>query len=98
MDLAGVIQNTIEPPGDYEVSMPFYTADGLSVLYARGDGASSDLYKINTDGSGNTAIQQASGVQEYYPINIDDQQYLFSRWVSDTDHTDQIYVIPIVIR
>jgi len=92
MNLSGVIVNTIDPPGDYEVSMPFYTADGLSVLYARGAGASSDIYKIDTNGTGDVAVQSAGGIQEYYPINIDSQQYLFTRWVSGADPTDQVFV------
>jgi len=92
MDLTGTIVNTIDPPGDYEVSMPFYTPNGVEILYARGDGSNSEIYSIKTDGSNNTPYQNQSNIQEYYPTTINNQKYLFTRWIDASTHVDQIYL------
>jgi len=92
MDLTGSIINTIDPPGDYEVSMPFYTPDNKKIIYARGAGANSAIYSIKPDGTNDSALHDSTLIQQYYPTTIDNQKYIYTRWISDSKHIDQLYL------
>lgn len=92
MDLNGNIINVVTNTPTVEESMPFYTSDGQKIIYARGAGNNSDIYIINTNGSNNQPLQNITNLQEYYPITRDQQDYLFTRWVSPTNQHDQIYL------
>ena len=92
MNLTGEIVNIIDPPGDDEVSMPFYTPDNLKIIYSKGAGGSASIWRINTDGSGDEALQDNPGIQEYYPVAINDSRYFFTRWLDAGNHTDQVYM------
>ncbi|MCO5231776.1 MAG: hypothetical protein M9958_11555 [Chitinophagales bacterium] len=75
-----------------EESMPYFSSDGQKIVYARGAGASSDIYIINKDGSNNTALLSISNVSEYYPIVRNNSSFLYSRWLSPSIHHDQIHL------
>ncbi|MEN8138408.1 MAG: T9SS type A sorting domain-containing protein [Bacteroidota bacterium] len=92
LDLSGNIINTVTSYNQVEESMPYYTADGLKIIYASSGGADGDIYSIDQDGSNNSIIESQSSVQEYYPIVRDSETYFFTRWVSASDHHDQVYI------
>jgi len=92
MDLTGNRINNVTNTASIEESMPFYTADGNSILYAPGVGATSDVYQINTDGTGNHPVVAVTGVQEYFPITRDNNSFLYTAWQNASAHQDQIYM------
>ncbi|RFZ92331.1 hypothetical protein D0C36_12925 [Mucilaginibacter conchicola] len=92
MELTGSVTNVVTNTPSIEEGMPYYNDDATGLLYARGAGSASDIYKINLDGTNNTALANVSGVQEYYPIKRDQNTFLYSRWYSSTDHHDQVYM------
>ena len=92
MDLNGNIVNTIDPPGDDEVSMPFYFPNNSKIIYAKGAGSDSGIYTIDPDGSNDTPYQNTAALQEYYPSTVNDDKYLFTRWIDSGNHVDQIYL------
>ncbi len=92
MNLSGVIINEITNDGStIEESMPYYTSDGQKVLYAKGAKENSDIFIMNIDGSSNTALYNEVGIQEYYPIVIDNSSFFYTRWISSLNKNDQIY-------
>ena len=93
IDIEGsVIRRLTDDGSANEESMPFFSADGTRVIYARGARASSDLRLIGRDGSGDTAVQALPDIQEYYPIVRDAESYFFTRWVSAANVHDQVYL------
>ena len=93
MDLSGTISNHVTNDGSsVEESMPFFTPDGQKVVYARGAKSGSDIYVVNSDGTGNLALFNVASVSEYYPIVRDDTSFFYTRWVSASDTHDQIFL------
>jgi len=91
MDLNGVITNSVTN-NTIESGMPYFTKDSAALLYARGAGSTSDIYMVNVDGTNDHALANVSGVQEYYPIVRDSATFLYTRWVSATNQSDQVYL------
>lgn len=75
-----------------EEGMPYYTTDGTTLLYAKGAESSSDIFKISTSGTGNKSLATVTGVQEYYPILRNATTFLYTRWYSASNQTDQVYL------
>lgn len=75
-----------------EESMPFYTADGARIVYAKGAGEGSDIYMLDRDGTNDQPLVNGSGIQEYYPIVRDSISFLYSRWYSGTNRHDQVFM------
>ena len=75
-----------------EESMPYYTSDSQYIIYARGAGISSDIYLINKNGTDNQPLENITNIQEYYPIIRSHSTFLYTRWVSASNHHDQIYL------
>lgn len=90
MDLNGTIiknvtNNTIES------GMPYFTADGASLIYARGSGNTSDIYMVNIDGSNNHPLASINNLQEYYPVTFDSSSFLYTRSSLTSTPYDQVY-------
>ena len=93
MDLSGNITSAITSDGMLtEESMPYYTTDGQKIIYAKNAGANFDIYSINADGTGDVALYEEVNIAEYYPIVRDSSTLLYTRWISGSDHHDQIYL------
>lgn len=93
MNLSGSIINQLTSDGNtIEESMPYYTTNGQKVVYAKGAGANSDIYIINSDGSNNTSLYSLASVSEYYPIMRNNSSFFYTRWLSSSSHNDQIYL------
>ncbi len=93
MDLLGNIITEITNDGfNIEESMPYFTTDAQKIIYAQGAREHSDIYLINLDGSGKIPLYSQNGVAEYYPIVKNSSSFYYTRWVSSTNHNDQIYL------
>lgn len=92
LNLSGDIINIITSINLDEESMPYYSSDGSKIFYSRGSGSSADIYSIELNGSQNEALANVREVQEYYPITRDSNTFLFTRWFSENNHHDQIYL------
>lgn len=90
MDLNGNIIRTITS-GAGEESMPFYSYNDSLILYAKGAGASSDIYMIKTDGTNTKTGAALPNIQEYYPIAKDSISFFYTGWVSTANLNDQIF-------
>ena len=90
MDLAGNITRTITT-GTGQESMPYYSYNDSLIVYTEGDGATSDIYEIKTDGTILKTTASLPGIQEYYPIGNDSLTFYYSGGTSITNPNDQIY-------
>lgn len=91
MDLSGKLLNNVTN-NTVESGMPYFTNDGKALIYARGAGNTSDIYMVNIDGTDNHALENTNNLQEYYPITIDSNSYLYTKWNSSSNRNDQVYV------
>ncbi|MBO9701856.1 MAG: PD40 domain-containing protein [Sporocytophaga sp.] len=92
MDLEGNILKSVTDDWDNpEESMPYFVPDGKEIVYSQGAGAGSDIYKINFSTGMKTPLAAEAGVQEYYSITKDENTFLYARWLSASNHHDQIY-------
>lgn len=92
MDLTGSIINTITPDNNIEESMPYYTSDGQQVIYAINDSENSDIYYSDINSSIMLPLVNEPNIQEYYPITYNSETFLYARWLSASDHHDQIFL------
>ena len=72
--------------------MPYFKTNSQNIIYAQGAGISSDIYLINKDGTDNQPLENSINIQEYYPISWTNSIFLYTRWVSVSNHHDQIYL------
>lgn len=82
-------------PAVAERSMPYFTADGKTVLFADGKGAEMNIYRCAIAGGRAEPVANEEGIQEYYPIAWTGGRILYSRWTGKTENErhDQIYAI-----
>lgn len=91
IDTLGNVKRKIMVPQS-EASMPYYSSDGKSLVYAGTAGTASNIYSVYLpDGTVRTEYA-ASGIYAYYPIVRDDTSYLFTRWYNSSDQHDQVYL------
>jgi Tol biopolymer transport system component len=92
MNLSGNITTVISNDGyTIEESMPYFTSDGQHIIYAKNAGEYSDICLVDLDGSNETELYCIDGVSEYYPIVKNSTSVFYTRWVSSSNHNDQIY-------
>ncbi len=91
MDLQGVITQVVTT-NTIESSMPCFTQDATALIYARGNGSTSDIYMVNVNGSNNHSLANTVDVQEYYPIVSGASTFFYTRWYSSGNPHDQIYL------
>ena len=91
MDLNGKILNNVTQ-NTIESGMPYFTNDGKALIYAQGSGSTSDIFMVNIDGTNNHALENLNNIQEYYPITIDSDSFLYTKWNSSSNHNDQVCV------
>lgn len=75
-----------------EASMPYYTNDGKSIVYAGTVGTASNIYSVHLPDTAVRTEYAAGGIYAYYPIVRDDTSYLFTRWYSSSDQHDQVWL------
>ena len=93
MNLNGKIKSNITSDGNtIEESMPFFNSNETKIVYTQGAKVTSDIYLINSDGTGKTPIYNESNLSEYFPVYKDNSSFFYTRWVSTTDESDQIYL------
>lgn len=92
MDLFGNIIANVTNSETIEESMPYYFADGKTIVFAAGVGSGSNIYSIKEDGTELTAIAARADFQEYYPITRDNNSFFFTGWVNENSLYDQVYL------
>ncbi len=74
---------------DYEEAMPYYSADGNYVYYAKYINGISSIYKIDTVTGYESEVYADNMATAYYPICFGDSLY-FTSWTSPENHNDCI--------
>ena len=90
MDLNGHVTNTVTN-NTVESGMPYFLISGATLMYARGSGATSDIYIVNLDGSNNRPLENTNNLQEYYPITFDSSSFLYTKSTLTSTPYDQVY-------
>ena len=75
-----------------ERSMPMFTSDEGSVVYAEGARKDSDLFLIDVATGARRALAIEPEIQEYFPVPLDASRFFYVRWTSRTDHHDQVWI------
>lgn len=75
-----------------EESMPYMTTNGQKVVYSVGVEANADIYIMDSNGSNKTSLINVPNVFEYFPVVKDATSFFYTRWLTATDHNDQIYL------
>ena len=93
MDTQGNIIRTFTV-GNSEASMPYYTSDGNSIVYAGNEPSNNTLniYLYSIANNTTTALSAIEKLEEYYPIVVDNATFLFTRWESTSNKNDQVYL------
>ncbi len=73
----------------YEESMPYYSADGSKIFYARSSGEGSDIYMLDRNKLESYPVYSEEGVYSYYPVTSGDELY-FVKWHSSDNKNDCI--------
>jgi tricorn protease-like protein len=93
MDLSGNIIRTFSV-GNSEASMPYYTSDENSIVYAGNEPNNNTLniYLYSITNNTTSALSALEKLEEYYPIVIDNATFLFTRWEGLNNKNDQVYL------
>lgn len=90
MNTSGTVLKTFTLP-NVEASMPYYTIDGNSIIYSgneKNNNDTADIIKYNILDGSTQALATMQNVNEYYPIVIDANTFLFTRSTT----SDQVYL------
>lgn len=91
MDTNGIILRQF-PVSQTEASMPYYENGDTAILYAGLSGSLSNIYLYHIPDSSIIAKNALPGIYSYYPITRDDSSFIFTRWYSENNHHDQLYI------
>jgi TolB protein len=91
----GALINLTQSPSSTD-DTPRWSADGESIFFTRIDGAGTELFSMNNDGSGQTLIEIAGGSEFLYPRLSPDATKL--AWASSQDGNYEIYTAGLVER
>ncbi|HJV18265.1 MAG TPA: hypothetical protein VJ552_00175 [Sediminibacterium sp.] len=92
-DTLGNIVRSFDVP-QTEASMPYYAKADSVILYSGMDasGKETDIFQLSLKTGYVRPLAAQAGIQEYYPIARDDTSYLYSRWYSASNRSDQVYL------
>lgn len=92
MDTLGNITRSFTVP-QAEASMPYYAKGNSVLLYSGSEstGNTADIYQLNLADGTAQPLSSIAGLEEYYPVAMDDTSFLFTRWVSSGNRNDQVY-------
>ncbi|MDD2793058.1 MAG: hypothetical protein PHD73_07755 [Sediminibacterium sp.] len=91
-DTLGNIVRSFSVPQS-EASMPYYAMADSVILYSGMDaGNETDIFRLSLNTGYARPLAAQPGIQEYYPIARDDTSYLYSRWYSTSNRSDQVYL------
>ena len=80
----------------YDESGAFYSSDGSKISFWKtwNDGNKEErIWWMNADGTNQEQLVPDSNVRiMYYPIFLDEQRLAYTRWHTNTDQLDQIYI------
>lgn len=75
-----------------EASMPYFADHDQYILYAAETDDISSIYSYNIADKNVKTVFAAPGIYAYYPIAINDNSFIFTRWYSSSNHHDQLYM------
>ena len=75
-----------------EESGPRYSPDGQWIAYWVGNGSDAEIVRQPVGGGSIGILISNPNIQDMYPAYITDDQLLYTRWTSTTEHDDEIYV------
>jgi Tol biopolymer transport system component len=89
MNTSGTILKKFTVPNS-EASMPYYTTDGNSIVYSgnESNNTTADIIKYNILDGTTQLLAKMVNINEYYPIVLDAETFLFSRSTT----SDQVYL------
>lgn len=92
-DTLGNIVRSFDVP-QAEASMPYYGKADSVILYSADEasGTETDIFQISLKTGFIKPLAAQPDIQEYYPIVRDDTSYLYSRWYSASNRSDQVYL------
>ncbi len=93
MDNSGTILRSFTVSNS-EASMPYYSSDGNAIIYAANEKNKNDLniYKYSIATGITQPLSAIDKLEEYYPIVMNADNYLFTRWFSTNNENDQVYL------
>ncbi len=78
-----------------EESGPRISPDGKWIVYWSGDGAVADVYRIPMASGPAELLAGLPGIQEMFPVFMDNRHLAYTRWTSDQQHDDEVYFIDL---
>ena len=78
-----------------EESGPRISPDGKWIVYWNGDGAVADVYRIPMAGGPAELLAGLPGIQEMFPVFMDNCHLAYTRWTSAQQHDDEVYFIDL---
>lgn len=93
MDTSGNVLKTFTVLNS-EASMPYYTSDEENIIYAGNESSASTLniYEYSILKGITKPLSEINKLEEYYPIAVDANTFLFTRWYDVNNHNDQVYL------
>jgi len=78
-----------------EESGPRISPDGQWIFYWNGDGVGADIYRFPVTGGPTELLAGLPGIQEMFPVFMDNGQLAYTRWTSPKQHDDEIYFLDL---
>jgi len=78
-----------------EESGPRISPDGQWIFYWNGDGVGADIYRIPVTGGSAELLAGLPGIQEMFPVFMDNGHLAYTRWTSPKQHDDEIYFLDL---
>ena len=91
MDPEGASIRVLNPSASGEFSMPYYSMDGKVILFSLKDGSETSIGCWNLSKSEMQTLYDRPGIQEYYPVTLDDSSFYYCAHYSSDNPHDQLY-------
>ncbi|MDE0576108.1 MAG: DPP IV N-terminal domain-containing protein [Opitutales bacterium] len=78
-----------------EESGPRISPDGKWIFYWNGDGAEADIFRIPVTGGVTELMAGLPGIQEMFPVYMNNGRLAYTRWTSPKKHDDEIYFLDL---
>lgn len=76
---------------DWDYGIPYYNHDGSKIICTKGDAETSSIAVIDVKTKEIRTLYDTPGVQDYYPINADDESFFYSVGYAPDNKIDQVY-------
>lgn len=76
---------------DWDYGIPYYNHDGSKIICTKGDAATSSIAVIDIQTKEVRTLYDTPGVQDYYPINANNESFFYSVGYATDNKIDQVY-------